>query len=87
MDLTIGSFNFRIRSLGCLCLSDPIPLGPLSGKTIAAATSDTYVGSTSEVNSPANGKPVESKGNIIDQLEESMENLDLKESSDYSDME
>jgi hypothetical protein len=30
---------------------------------------------------------VESKGNIVDELDEIMENLDLKEASNYSDME
>jgi hypothetical protein len=30
---------------------------------------------------------MESKGNIVDELDEIMENLDLKEASDYSDME
>jgi hypothetical protein len=87
MNLTIGSFDFRIRSLGSLRISDPILLSPSAGKTLATATSKTSVGSTSEVNSPASGKPVESKRNIVDELDEIVENLDLKVSSDYSDME
>jgi hypothetical protein len=87
MDLTIGSFNFRIESLGSLCLSHPIPSGPSAGKTTAVATSETFVGSTSEVISPAIFKPVEGKRNIVDELGEIMENRNLKESSDYSDME
>jgi hypothetical protein len=32
MDLTIGSFNFRIGSLGYVHLSDPINSGPSVGK-------------------------------------------------------
>jgi hypothetical protein len=84
MDLTIGSFNFRVGSLGFLRLSDPIPLGPSTGKTAAAETSKTSIGSSSEINSPASIKLVEGKRNIIDEI---MENLDLKESSDYSNME
>jgi hypothetical protein len=87
MDLKIGSFNFHVGSLGSLRLSDPIPSGPSAGKTTAAAISETSVGSSSEVNSPANIKLAESKRNIIDKLEKIMENLDLKESSNYSDME
>jgi hypothetical protein len=87
MDLKIGSFNFCVGSLGSLRLSDPIPSGPSAGKTTAAAISETSVGSSSEVNSPANIKLAESKRNIIDELEKIMENLDLKESSNYSDME
>jgi hypothetical protein len=39
------------------------------------------------VNSTAIIKPTKGKRNIIDKLDEIMENLDLKESSDYSDME
>jgi hypothetical protein len=73
--------------LGLWALFDPIPSGPSAGKTAAAATSETSVGSTSEVNSLANGKPADSKRNIVDELDEIMENLNLKESSDYSDME
>jgi hypothetical protein len=87
MDLTIGSFNFCVGSLGSLRLSNPILSGPSAGKTIATATSDTSVGSSSEVNLPSNRKLAESKRNIVDELDKIMENLDLKESSDYSDME
>jgi hypothetical protein len=86
MDLTIGSFNFRAWSLSSLHLSDPNPSGPSAGKTAVAATSETCVGSCSEVNSPASIKPTESKKNVVDELDKIMENVDLKESSDYSDM-
>jgi hypothetical protein len=50
------------------------------------ATLGTFVGSSSKVNSPVSIKPTESKGNTIEKLDEIMENLDLKESSGYSDM-
>jgi hypothetical protein len=60
-------------------------LGPSAGKTAAAATSGISVGSSSEVNSLVSIKPTESKGNTIEELGEIMENLDLKESSGYSD--
>jgi hypothetical protein len=86
MDLTIGSVNFCVGSLGSIRLSDPINLGPSAGKTAVAATSRTFVGSSSEVNMPVNIKPMESKGNTIEELDEIMENLDIKESSGYSDM-
>jgi hypothetical protein len=55
-------------------------------KTAIATTSGTSVGSSSEVNSPANIKPTKSKGNTIKELDEIMENLDLKESSGYLDV-
>jgi hypothetical protein len=32
MDLTIGSFNFRVGSLGSIRLLDPTNLGPFAGK-------------------------------------------------------
>jgi hypothetical protein len=44
------------------------------------------VGSSSEVNSPVSIKPMKSKGNTIKELDEIMENLDLKESSGYLDV-
>jgi hypothetical protein len=72
MDLTIGKFNFCFGSMGSLRLLDLIPSGQSAGKTAAAATQETFVGSTSEVNSPANDKPVESKRNIVDELDEIM---------------
>jgi hypothetical protein len=81
MDLTIGSLNFRVGSLGSLRLSDPIPLGPWAGKTIAATTSENFCRIVQQ------GKPAARKRNIVDELDEIMENLDPKESSNYSDME
>jgi hypothetical protein len=52
MELTIGSFNFRVGTLGSLCLSDQISSVPSIGKPVVAATSGTSAGSSSEVNSP-----------------------------------
>jgi hypothetical protein len=43
MDLMFGSFNFRVGSLGSLRLSDPIPLGPSTRKTTAAATPEASI--------------------------------------------
>jgi hypothetical protein len=85
MDLMIGSFNFCIGSLESVCLSDPIFLGPSAEKTAAVATLGISVGSSSEVNSLVSIKSTERKGNIIEELDKIMENLDLKESSGYSD--
>jgi hypothetical protein len=87
MDLTIGSFNFCVGSLGSLRLSDPILSGLSAGKSAAAKILETSVSSSSKVNSPASGKPAKSKRNIVNELDKIMENLNLKESLDYSDME
>jgi hypothetical protein len=86
MDLTIGSFNFCVGSLGSVCLSDPINSGPSAGKTATAATSEAMVGSSSEVNSPVSVKPMKSKKNTAKELNKIMKNLDLEESLGYSDM-
>jgi hypothetical protein len=84
MHLTIRSFNFRVRSLGSVCLSDLINSGSSAGQTAITKTLETSVGSSSEVNSPVSIKPMKSKGNTIEGLNEIMENLDLEESSGYS---
>jgi hypothetical protein len=84
MDLTIGSLNFHVWSLGSVRFSDPIKSGPLAGKTAIAATPEASVGSSSEVNSPVSIKP--SRGGTFEELDEIMENLDLEESSGYQDM-
>jgi hypothetical protein len=52
MDLTFGSLNFCVGSLGLIGLSDPTESGPSVGKTVTAAMPESSVGSSSEVNSP-----------------------------------
>jgi hypothetical protein len=86
IDLTIGSLNFRVGSLGSVHLLDPINLGPSAGKNASATKSEFSVGSSSEVNSPVSIKPTKNRGNLVEELSKIMENLDLSESSDYSDM-
>jgi hypothetical protein len=61
MDLIVRSFIFCVRSLGSVCLSDLINLGPLAGKTANMVTSGTSVGSSNEINSLASIKPTKSK--------------------------
>jgi hypothetical protein len=82
MDLMIGSFNFRVGSLGSVRILDPVNSGSSVGKTAATATSETSVGSSSKVNSPFSIKPT--KGSTVEELEEIMENLDLVEYLGYS---
>jgi hypothetical protein len=83
MDLTIGSFNFRVGSLGSVRLSDPTKPGPSVGRTVVA-TPEASVGSPSKVNSPVSIKPA--RGDTVEELNKIMENLDLEESSGYQDM-
>jgi hypothetical protein len=80
MDLTIGSLNFRVGSLGSVRLSDPTNLGPSAGQTASASRTETSVGSSSEVNSPVSFKPTKNTKIIVEELDEIMENLDLGES-------
>jgi hypothetical protein len=62
MDLTIGSLNFRIGSLGTIRLSDPAKLDPLASETKTIAMSESSVGSSSEVNSPVSFATAENIG-------------------------
>jgi hypothetical protein len=52
MDLTIGSLNFHVGSLGSIRLSDPAKPGPSASKSKTVAMSESSEGSSSEVNSP-----------------------------------
>jgi hypothetical protein len=52
MDLTIGSLNFRIRSLGSIHLLDPAKPGSSASESKTVAMSESSEGSSSEVNSP-----------------------------------
>jgi hypothetical protein len=85
MDLTIGSLNFRVGSLGSTRLSDPINSGPSAEKTAFAARSESSVGSSSEVNSPVSFKSMENIEDKVEELDGIMETLDLGKSSGYSD--
>jgi hypothetical protein len=84
MDLTIGSINFCVGSLGLVRLSDLIKSGPSIGRIAIAATPEASVDSSSEVNSQVNIKPT--RGDRVEELDEIMENLDLEESLGYQDM-
>jgi hypothetical protein len=77
MDLTIGSLNFCVGYLGSIRLSDPAKPDPSERKTKTIAMSESSVGSSSEVNSPVSFAIVENTGRKIEELDETMENLDL----------
>jgi hypothetical protein len=77
MDLTIGSLNFRVGSLGSICLSDPAKLDPSASETKTIAIFESSVGSSTEANSPVSFAIAEIIGEKIEELDETMENLDL----------
>jgi hypothetical protein len=82
MDLTIGSLNFRVGSLGSVRLSDSTELDPLARKTATIAMSESSVGSSSKVNSPVSFATMENIGGKIEELDETMDNLDLGDQSE-----
>jgi hypothetical protein len=77
MDLTIGSLNFRVGTLGSICLSDSTKSDSTARKTATIAMSESSVGSSSEVNSPFNFAITEHIGGKIEELDEIMGNLDI----------
>jgi hypothetical protein len=52
MDLTIGSLNFHVGSLGSIRLLDPAKPDPSPSEAKTVAMSESSVGSSSEANSP-----------------------------------
>jgi hypothetical protein len=81
MDLTIESLNCRVGSLGSIHLSDPTKSDPSAGKTATLAISESLVGSSSKVNSPVSFTTTENTEDKVEELDETMGNLDLGEQS------
>jgi hypothetical protein len=84
MDLMIGSLKFRVRSLGSTRLSDLVILDPSASETKTIAMSGSSVGSSSEVNSPVSFTIAENTGEKIEELDETMEKLDIGGTVDQS---
>jgi hypothetical protein len=76
MDLMIGSLNFRVGSLGSICLSDPAKPGPSTSESKTIVMSESSEGSSSKVNSPVSLAEAE-EGKIAGG-DETMENFDLQ---------
>jgi hypothetical protein len=77
MDLTIGSLNFHVGSLGLIRLSDPMKTDPSTSEPETVAISESSESSSSEVNSPV-GLAEAKEGKIVGG-DETMENFDLEE--------
>jgi hypothetical protein len=82
MDLTIGSLNFRVGSLGSIRLSDSIKSDSSASKTVTIAMSESSPGSYNEVNLPVSFATTENTGEKIQELDETMDNLDLGDQSE-----
>jgi hypothetical protein len=76
MDLTIGSLNFRVGSLGSICLSDLAKLGPSASEPKTVAMLESSEGSSSELNSPVSLAEIEEEK--ITGGNETMENFGLE---------
>jgi hypothetical protein len=76
MDLTIGSLNFHVGSLGSIRLSDPTNLDPSASEAKRIAMFESSVGSSSKANSSVSFASTEIAGGKIAELDETMENLD-----------
>jgi hypothetical protein len=77
MDMTIGSLNFRVGSLGSIRLSDPAKPDPSVSEAKTVAMSESSVGSSSEANSPVIFAATEIVEGKIAEVDETMKNFDL----------
>jgi hypothetical protein len=82
MDLTIGSLNFCVGSLGSIRLSDSMKSDSSASKTMTIAMSESLEDSSSEVNSPVSFATTENIEGKIEELDETMDNLDLGDQSE-----
>jgi hypothetical protein len=78
MDLTIGSLNFRVGSLGSIRLSDPAKPGLSASKSKTEIMSESSEGSSSKVNSPVSFAAIETEERKFAEGDETMENFDLE---------
>jgi hypothetical protein len=72
MDLTIGSLNFHVRSLGLIRLSDPAKPGPSANKSKTESMSESSEGSSGEVNSPVSFAEIEIEERKLAEGDETM---------------
>jgi hypothetical protein len=86
MDLTIGSLNFHVGSLGSIQLSDLMKSDPSARKSTTIAMSESSVGFSSEVNSPVSFATMEKRGEKIEELDKIMGSLDIGEVMDHLDL-
>jgi hypothetical protein len=79
MDQTIGILSFHVGSLGSIRFLDSTKSDPSARKTMTMAISESSVGSSYEVNSPVSFMTIENIEDKIEELDETMENLELGE--------
>jgi hypothetical protein len=84
MDLMIGSLKFCVGSSGLTRLSDPAKLDPSASETKTITMSGSSVGSSSKVNSSVSFTTTENTGEKIEELDETIEKLDIRGTVDQS---
>jgi hypothetical protein len=67
MELTFRSLSFYVGPSGSTCLSNPAKSGPSTSKAEIMAKSGSFVGSSSEANSPISSAAME---NLQEKFEE-----------------
>jgi hypothetical protein len=78
MELTIGSLSFCVGLSGSIRPSDPTKLDLSVSKTKTITISGSSVGSSSEVNSPVSFTTTENTRGKIEELNKTMEELDIR---------
>jgi hypothetical protein len=79
MELTIGSLSFYVRPLGSTRLSDPTKLGPSASKADRITISGSFVGSSSEVNSPVSLTATEDVQKKLEEFDKTRGKPDMEE--------
>jgi hypothetical protein len=78
MELTIGSLSFYVGPSGLTRLSDPVKSGPSASKTKTITMSRSFVGSSSEVNSPVSLATTENMQKKLEEFDETRGEPDVE---------
>jgi hypothetical protein len=79
MELTFRSLSFYIRPSGSTRLSDPTKSGSSASKTGRITTSESFVGSSSEVNSPVSLTATEDMKEKLEEFDKTRGKLGTEE--------
>jgi hypothetical protein len=82
MELTIRSLSFYVGPWGSTCLLDPMKLGLSASKADRITISRSFVGSSSEVNSPVSLTATEDVRKKLEELNETSGNSEMEEAVD-----
>jgi hypothetical protein len=86
MDLMIGSLNFHVGSLDSIRLLDLTKSDLPASKSVTIAMSESFEGSSSGVNSSVSSATTENIEGKIEELDETMDNLNLGDQSGLHDL-